>query len=103
MRNALAHGYSKVDLKIVWKTIHNDLPELYLLIQSVLVEWTNTGSWIIIDLATKTVLFKMCEFGYWFPGQFAHDSNACGQRFEKVREQAVLSAILRKGFSSNPA
>jgi uncharacterized protein with HEPN domain len=28
MRNALAHGYFKVDLNIVWKTIENDLPEL---------------------------------------------------------------------------
>ncbi len=28
MRNAVAHGYFKVDLEIVWKTIKNDLPEL---------------------------------------------------------------------------
>ena len=28
MRNALAHGYFKVDLSIVWKTIGNDLPPL---------------------------------------------------------------------------
>ncbi|MBV8620367.1 MAG: DUF86 domain-containing protein [Curvibacter sp.] len=28
MRNALAHGYFKVDLEIVWKTIHHDLPSL---------------------------------------------------------------------------
>jgi uncharacterized protein with HEPN domain len=28
MRNALAHGYFKVDLEIVWKTIHRDLPNL---------------------------------------------------------------------------
>lgn len=28
MRNALAHGYFKVDLEIVWKTVHNDLPGL---------------------------------------------------------------------------
>lgn len=28
MRNALAHGYFKVDLEIVWKTIHHDLPGL---------------------------------------------------------------------------
>lgn len=28
MRNALAHGYFRVDLEIVWKTIQNDLPEL---------------------------------------------------------------------------
>lgn len=32
MRNALAHGYFKVDLEIVWKTIHADLPELHELI-----------------------------------------------------------------------
>ncbi|MCI0446668.1 DUF86 domain-containing protein [bacterium] len=29
MRNALAHGYFKIDLEIVWKTIGNDLPNLY--------------------------------------------------------------------------
>lgn len=28
MRNALAHGYFKVDFGIVWKTIENDLPDL---------------------------------------------------------------------------
>lgn len=28
MRNAVAHGYFKVDLEIVWKTIRNDLPGL---------------------------------------------------------------------------
>jgi uncharacterized protein with HEPN domain len=28
MRNALAHGYFKVDLKIVWNTIQKDLPRL---------------------------------------------------------------------------
>lgn len=28
MRNALAHGYFKVDFGIVWKTIENDLPGL---------------------------------------------------------------------------
>jgi uncharacterized protein with HEPN domain len=28
MRNAVAHGYFKVDLEIVWKTIKNDLPQL---------------------------------------------------------------------------
>ena len=26
MRNALAHGYHKVDLEIVWRTIERDLP-----------------------------------------------------------------------------
>lgn len=29
MRNAVAHGYFKVDLEIVWKTVRNDLPGLY--------------------------------------------------------------------------
>ncbi len=29
MRNAVAHGYFKVDYEIVWKTIHADLPVLY--------------------------------------------------------------------------
>jgi uncharacterized protein with HEPN domain len=33
MRNAVAHGYFKVDLEIVWKTIHRDLPDLYSQIQ----------------------------------------------------------------------
>lgn len=28
MRNAVAHGYFKVDLEIVWRTIQRDLPEL---------------------------------------------------------------------------
>lgn len=29
MRNAVAHGYFKVDLEVVWRTIHSDLPEFY--------------------------------------------------------------------------
>jgi uncharacterized protein with HEPN domain len=29
MRNAVAHGYFKVDYEIVWRTIHRDLPGLY--------------------------------------------------------------------------
>lgn len=29
MRNALAHGYFKVDLEIVWKTIQSSLPDLH--------------------------------------------------------------------------
>jgi uncharacterized protein with HEPN domain len=28
MRNALSHGYFKVDLDIVWNTIRDDLPQL---------------------------------------------------------------------------
>jgi uncharacterized protein with HEPN domain len=29
MRNALAHGYFRVDLEIIWKTIQTDLPALH--------------------------------------------------------------------------
>lgn len=29
MRNALAHGYFKVDFEILWKTIHRELPGLH--------------------------------------------------------------------------
>ncbi|MEN3157594.1 DUF86 domain-containing protein [Alkalimonas sp. NCh-2] len=29
MRNALAHGYFKIDFEIVWKTIEQDLPALH--------------------------------------------------------------------------
>ena len=28
MRNAVAHGYFKIDFEIVWKTLERDLPEL---------------------------------------------------------------------------
>lgn len=38
MRNALAHGYFKVDLAIVWKTIHASLPELHAQIKQLLEE-----------------------------------------------------------------
>lgn len=38
MRNALAHGYFKVDLQIVWKTIHVSLPELHQQIRQLLDE-----------------------------------------------------------------
>jgi uncharacterized protein with HEPN domain len=33
MRNAVAHGYFKVDVELVWKTIQRDLPDLYSLIE----------------------------------------------------------------------
>lgn len=33
MRNRLTHGYDKVDLEIVWRTIQGDLPGLYRQIQ----------------------------------------------------------------------
>ena len=36
MRNALAHGYFKVDMAIVWKTIETDLPHLHRQVQAIL-------------------------------------------------------------------
>jgi uncharacterized protein with HEPN domain len=33
MRNAVAHGYFKVDFEIVWKTIQRDLPKFYAAVQ----------------------------------------------------------------------
>lgn len=36
MRNAVAHGYFKVDLEIVWKTVQNDLSGLYSQVKRVL-------------------------------------------------------------------
>jgi uncharacterized protein with HEPN domain len=36
MRNALAHGYFKVDLPIVWKTVQQDLPPLAATVQKLL-------------------------------------------------------------------
>lgn len=35
MRNVLAHGYFKVDLELVWKTIQRDLPKMHLQIEAV--------------------------------------------------------------------
>ena len=36
MRNRVSHGYHKVDLEVIWKTIHADLPELYQLVKKAL-------------------------------------------------------------------
>ncbi|MCK4866232.1 MAG: DUF86 domain-containing protein [Gammaproteobacteria bacterium] len=36
MRNALAHGYFKIDVKIVWRTIAIDLPEIEFQIQKLI-------------------------------------------------------------------
>ena len=36
MRNRVSHGYFQVDLEIVWKTIHADLPELHAQIRKLL-------------------------------------------------------------------
>ncbi|ARU32288.1 hypothetical protein CAP31_11750 [Sulfuriferula sp. AH1] len=33
MRNALAHGYFKIDFEIVWKTIQSELAGLYVQVQ----------------------------------------------------------------------
>ncbi len=38
MRNAIAHGYFKVDYEIVWNTIENYLPELYQQVQAALIK-----------------------------------------------------------------
>ena len=38
MRNRVAHGYFNVDLKMVWKTIRADLPELHAQIKQLLDE-----------------------------------------------------------------
>lgn len=35
MRNAVAYGYFKVDLEIVWKTIHSALPGLHAQVKAV--------------------------------------------------------------------
>lgn len=44
MRNAVAHGYFKVDLEIVWKTIHNDLPGLDKQVQGFLGALRHSGT-----------------------------------------------------------
>ena len=36
MRNAVAHGYFKVDFEIVWKTIQNELFSLHTQVQAIL-------------------------------------------------------------------
>lgn len=36
MRNALSHGYFKVDLSVVWRTLRNDLPGLRRQVQALL-------------------------------------------------------------------
>ena len=37
MRNRVSHGYDKVDLEIVWKTVQRDLPALYRQVQALVV------------------------------------------------------------------
>ncbi|NCC41633.1 MAG: DUF86 domain-containing protein [Gammaproteobacteria bacterium] len=43
MRNALSHGYFKVDLEIVWKTIYSDVPELYRQVRAIVEEHRTTA------------------------------------------------------------
>ena len=38
MRNVLAHGYFKLDLEILWKTIHSDLGTFYTMVQQLHAE-----------------------------------------------------------------
>lgn len=38
MRNAIAHGYFKIDWEIVWTTIQKDLPRFHALIQAARAE-----------------------------------------------------------------
>lgn len=42
MRNAISHGYFKVDLEIVWKTIQRNLPEFSNQVTSALRELNET-------------------------------------------------------------
>ncbi len=44
MRNAVSHGYFKVDLEIVWKTVRNDLPGLRLQVQEIVDALKPQGS-----------------------------------------------------------
>lgn len=39
MRNILAHGYFKIDLEIVWRTIQRDLPKLEHQVQMIVSKW----------------------------------------------------------------
>jgi len=38
MRNAVAHGYFKVDMEIVWQTIQQDLPALHAKVKILLTD-----------------------------------------------------------------
>lgn len=44
MRNRVAHGYFKVDLEVVWKTIDSDLPGLHAQIRKLLDQISQAGS-----------------------------------------------------------
>jgi len=44
MRNAVAHGYFKVDLEIVWKTVQTDLSKLQTTVRDALADLPANGS-----------------------------------------------------------
>lgn len=44
MRNRVSHGYDKVDVEIVWKTIQGDLPGLYTQVQDALASLHNQNT-----------------------------------------------------------
>ena len=44
MRNRVSHGYDKVDMEIVWKTIQGDLPVLYTQIRGALTSLHNQNT-----------------------------------------------------------
>ncbi|MCD8512316.1 MAG: DUF86 domain-containing protein [Nitrincola sp.] len=43
-RNALAHGYFKVDLDVVWRTVERDLPEFEVQVAEVIQSLINTAA-----------------------------------------------------------
>lgn len=43
-RNALAHGYFKVDLDVVWRTVERDLPELKVQVGEAIQSLKYTGA-----------------------------------------------------------
>jgi uncharacterized protein with HEPN domain len=43
MRNAIAHGYFKVDYELVWRTIQSDLPTLYKLVAEAAQQLPKSG------------------------------------------------------------
>lgn len=44
MRNALAHGYFKIDLDVVWRTVERDLRELEVQVVEVIRSLDRTGA-----------------------------------------------------------
>jgi uncharacterized protein with HEPN domain len=43
MRNAVAHGYFKIDFEIVWKTLERDLPPLLAQVRTLLAQLHGSG------------------------------------------------------------